>query len=229
MQHGTTTWPRRAVLAGMLAGVACAGAARARADVQPQPPEEHLLFDIFAGDRHVGTHAVTFAPHPEGGFEARTLIDVRVSLAFLTLYRYRHEVREWWREGLVRAFRVRAEDGDERREIVGEPAGPGLRVRTPHGVREVPLGVMTDIAFWNPAIVRQHRLLDTWDGDLVGVRGRGGVVERVALGDREVEAVRYDLSAESGREATVWYDRQGRWIRGRVKIGRVELAYLRAA
>lgn len=229
MEHGATMWPRRAVLAGMLAGAACAGVARAESRIPAQPPEERLVFDILAGERHVGTHTVTFAPHPRGGFEARTLIDVEVSFAFLTLYRYRHEVREWWRGGFVRAFRVRAEDGDERREIVGEPAGAGLRVRTPRGVREVPLGVMTDIAFWNPAIVRQRRLLDTWDGDLVGVRGRGGAHERITLGDREVEAVRYELSAESGREATVWYDRSGRWVRGRVKIGRIELTYLRTA
>jgi len=202
--------------------VSSASAPRAR------PPEGRLAFEIFAGGSRVGTHGVDFALHPREGCEARTRIDVRVGPAFLTLYRYRHEVRAWWRDGRVRGLRVRAAEGEKLRGIVGEPAGGGLCVRTPRSVRMVPLGIMTDIAFRNPAIVRQHRLLDHREGDLVGVEGRGGSVETVEVADRLMEAVHHDLGAESGRTASVRYDRAGRWVHGRVRIGGIEPESVRA-
>ncbi len=215
-------WTRRTLLVA-------AGAAGILPALDPvaAAAERRLVFEIRTGTRKVGRHEVRFLPHPRGGFEVRTAIDVRVRFAFITLYRYRHRVREWWRDGLMRALEVEAENTRERRELVGTPEGDAILVRTPEGVRTIPLGAMTDIAFWNPAIVRQERLLDTWDGDLVRVRGRPGAAERVTVGERTVEAVRYRLEGENGRIAHVWYDAGGEWVKGRIRIGKVELDYRR--
>ncbi len=216
-------WTRRALLVA-------AGAAGTLPLLRPDAAvgaERRLVFEIRTGTQRVGRHEVRFLPHPRGGFEVRTAIDVRVRFAFLTLYRYRHRVREWWRGGLMRALEVEAENTRERRELVGTPEGDAILVRTPAGVRTIPLGAMTDIAFWNPAIVRQERLLDTWDGDLVRVRGRPGTTDRVTVGERTVEAVRHRLESENGRVADVWYDAAGEWVMGRIRIGEVALDYRR--
>ncbi len=215
-------WTRRGTLALLGAGVVAAG--MGPVEVQARPP---LVFEIRTGERAVGRHEVVFQPLARGGVEVRTTIEVKVDFAFLTLYRYRHQVREWWRGGVMQALQVEAESTKEKRALVGSLAGDRLLVRTPEGVRTVPLGAMTDIAFWNPAIVRQHRLLDTWDGELVRVRAEDGRADRVEIGGRQVAATRYRLVSDNRRVALVWYDARNEWIKGRIRIGRLELDYVR--
>jgi len=190
---------------------------------------DRLEFEIRRNGSAIGRHRVSFRPHPAGGFEARTDIEVEVALAFLSLYRYRHRVREWWRDGLMRALEVEAEDSHEQRALVGTPVGDAILVRTPEGTRTVPLGAMTDIAFWNPAIVRQRQLLDTWDGHMVRVHARAGVAETVEVDGRPVAAVRYRVDGENDRSALVWYDAEGTWVKGRIRIRGLELDYVRLA
>ena len=130
-----------------------------------------------------------------------------VKLLGLTVFRYRHEAKERWRGDCLQSVQSRTDDD-------GKPVQVDKTFADP----ECPMSY----AYWNPALVRQQRLLNPQTGEFDEVR-----VERlpdgvIPVNGRDVDAVRWRLTATpptvAGKAAerqqiTLWRDRaDGRWI-----------------
>src|SRR5215469_15734747 len=101
---------RRVAPVGLLVGCVLAGtAASARAETVPPP----IGFVINRDGNPIGTQRVTF--HTEPGPDGERLIvdiaiDIKVTAAFVTLYRYTFKGRETWQGGQLIAMETATDD-----------------------------------------------------------------------------------------------------------------------
>lgn len=172
-------------------------------------------FEVRLDGKPIGTHRfvvdeVAGTPVGSEASVARTVQSTArfdVKLLGLTVFRYRHEAKERWRGDCLQSVQSRTDDD-------GKP----VQVDKTFAEPECPMSY----AYWNPALVRQQRLLNPQTGEFDEAR-----VERlpdgvIPVNGRDVEATRWrltttppstsDASAER-QQLTLWRDRtDGRWI-----------------
>lgn len=198
-----------------LGGLGLAWAMRPARAAEALPAD--LLFDVYRKGSLIGTSDIRFRAEAEG-FTATTVMELAVKLAFITVFRFRQEARELWQGGrLVRSDVVTDDDGRVTHVEV-RPTGDELTVEGPRGIYRVPAGTMTDLGFWNPAIINARAIVDGQHGELMPLRLIPPVEETVTVAGRAMRATRYGFIATqtqegTAREGTVWYDRGGRWVR----------------
>lgn len=209
----TVAASRRAALGGGLAVAAGAAWRGALGAEMPVPPD--LAFDVLRKGTRIGTNEVRFRRGADGGLEVATVMDVAVKVVFATVFSYRQEGRDLWRDGrLVSSDVETVEDGKRTAvRVRGTAAGGRVAVDGPSGAYEAEPGTMTDLCFWNEAIVRQARIVDGQTGELMPLTLKPSAKEAVAAAGRQVPATRHGFATTRGREGMVWYDEGGRWVR----------------
>ena len=177
-----------------------------------------LSFEVWRGRRRIGLHTVRFRPSG-GALEVLIAAQMEVGLGPISLFRYRHQSRELWRDGQFvrlesrtstngRLERLSAERKPDEVSIV---TGGGQAVRAPP--RACPL------SHWNLAAM-DGPLFNPQTGAVLqeDVSRRAGDTVKLADG-RDVAATRCVLTGQA--EITDWYDQDGRWtaLRGKVADG----------
>ena len=185
------------------------------------PTSREIAFHILRNGDPIGHHSVTFR-RQDGRLLVAIEIDIEVRFAFLTLFRYRHENREAWREGRLVALDSWTDDDGTRYEVTARATPEGVRVEGRHGTFLAPAQVIPT-SYWNAATVRQTRLLDTQYGRLVDVAVRPVGEDSVARGGEEVQARKYIVSGDLDLE--VWYTPQGEWAKIAFEARGAEISY----
>ncbi|MEK0083219.1 DUF6134 family protein [Benzoatithermus flavus] len=192
-------------------------------------PLRDLRFDIYRKGEKIGEHGVRFSPAGDGR-RAVTEVDLAVKVAFITAYRYAQTGEDVWRDdGVLVSTRIRTVDDGKETLVTIAPEDGRLRVSGPKGDYALPFGAMTDINFWNEAITRQSRLIDSQTGELVTIAVKPDAVEKLAIGGRTITARRFAMSATKGRGGTAWYDEAGSLVQATVLTRGETLEYRLAA
>ncbi|MCB1885038.1 MAG: hypothetical protein KDG89_13745 [Geminicoccaceae bacterium] len=205
--------PTRRAALGLLGAAALAPCLPVRA--LAAAPSAYRFLIVHEGTA-IGRHEVGIAPEP-GGFRATSRIEAEVKLGFVTLFSYRQEAVDRWRGGVLVQSRIETDDQGERSTVEVLAEGGRLLVTGAGGTVEAPLGAMTDLCFYNPGIVREPRLIDGKRGGIVPIQADATAKEALTIAGRRVQAERWRIEAEGVRSGLVWYDGEGRWVRGRVK------------
>ena len=207
---------RRLAIGG---GLALAGSVwRGALGAEAMPVPRDLAFDVLRKGSRIGANEVRFRSTAGGGLEVATLLDLAVKVVLATVFSYRQEARDVWRDGRLVASDVETDDDGKRTTVrVREAADGRLGVEGPAGAYAAEPGTMTDLSFWNPAIVRQTRIIDGQNAELMPITLTAAVRETVTAGGRPVAAIRHGFATTKGREGSVWYDEAGRWLRAEYK------------
>lgn len=185
-------------------------------------------FEVRLDGKPIGTHRFVVEGEP-GGRAVRSLARFDVKLLGLTVFRYRHEASERWRGDCLQAIQSRTDDDGKPVEVnkTFNARGPSTTSPSPQtSSTSAPAVAETDClmsyAYWHPALVRQQRLLNPQTGEVDEVRIERLPDASLAVAGREVEAMRWRLTATppaaAGKPAqrqqlTLWRDRSdGRWI-----------------
>lgn len=188
-----------------------------------------LRFDIHRKGEKIGEHSVRFSPTADGR-RATSEVDLAVKVAFVTAYRYAQTGEDVWRDdGILVGTRIRTVDDGTETLVTAEPQGDKLLVSGLKGRYALPLGAMTDLNFWNAAITRQSRLIDSQTGELVTIAVKPDAVEQITARGRKVTARRFAMSASGGRGGTAWYDDTGGLVKAIVLTRGETLEYRLAA
>ncbi len=214
-------WSRRRFASSLAAGIGTLYLGAGTGAATPALPLDRH-FAIFRDGEEIGRHDVRFTA-TESGLEVSTDIDITVKVAFLTAFRYEQHARDQWTDGLLVESRVSTNDNGARSETSLRARGNDLDVEggIENRVLRVPLGTMTDIAFWNLAIVRQRVLVDLQLAELTSLAARPTGTEEVEVAGARIAAERYTVDAQSGRNGDIWYDAAGNWVKG-VMVARGE-------
>jgi len=189
----------------LIFAAATAGAASLASAAMPAV----LDFAVKRGDSTIGRHVVTLR-RDEAELHVDIEIDLAVSLGFVTLYRYLHQSREVWREGRLVSLESRTDDDGARHRVSARAAAGGLWVETAEGRFLAPADILPT-SYWNPATVRQTRLLDSQHGRLVDVRIDPAGEQAVEIGGRPLPARRYVMNGDL--RMSLWYGPAGEWVK----------------
>lgn len=209
-------WSRRGFTAACLAGAGAgmAGLGTKNAGATPMQPLDRS-FAIFRDGDEIGRHDVRFSATTKG-LEVGTVIDIAVKVAFITAFRFEQQAQDLWQDGRLVDSHVITDDNGTKSVTELHARGDDLSVQG--GVDDralrVPLGTMTDIAFWNLEIVRQRALLDLQRAKLTSLATRSHGAEEIDVGGTRITAQRYTIDAESGRTGDIWFDAADNWVKG---------------
>ncbi|MBL8839692.1 MAG: hypothetical protein JNL66_25775 [Alphaproteobacteria bacterium] len=196
-----------------LAAIAVLAAAAATAAVSaPAAAQAPARFSILRdGDSPIGHHSVAFSRDAQGNMVAQVDIDIRVRVAFVTVYRYSHRSREVWRDGRLIALDSTTDDNGTQMAVRARATPAGLEVVGPQGRAVVPADIRPT-SWWRADTVRQRQLLDSQDGRILTVAASpAGTVTR-SRGGQPTPVTLWRMSA-SGRfdDVLVGYTPSGEW------------------
>ena len=170
-------------------------------------------FRVMRKGSDIGFHAIAFQRHGDK-LNVTTNIDIKVKLAFITVATFKQDAVETWQGDQVIAGKSAVIDNGDVTKIEMVAENDKLRVDGPKGPVSVALGTMTDISFWNEAIVRKSKLLDTQTTEVISMTTTGGIRETVDMGNgRTAQGLRYDMASNNGRSGKVWYAPDGQFLR----------------
>lgn len=176
-------------------------------------------FRVYLDDREIGYHHFRLADagdrqvlHSEADFEYR--------LMFLTLYEYEHENRETWSGDCLYSVDSRTDANGEPFSVEGRRTAGAFRVQARGDTVRLPECVMS-FAYWNPAFLRQQRLLNTQNGEYLEIAVSDPVPESRVVRGEQRPALRYRLEAGE-LSLDLWYSIDNEWLalESEVKGGR---------
>ncbi len=186
------------------------------------PEDRHFV--VLRKGEEIGTHRATFRLGASG-LIVRHAIDLLVRFAGLPVYRYRQRAEDLWRAGRLVASEAETDDNGERTKVRLYERGGRLICDGPKGVLEVATGTMTDLSYWNPAIVRERQLVSARDGDLSPLFASGGARETITVRGLPCPARRWDVVLGENDSGVIWYDEAGRIVQALVRTRGQVLEY----
>lgn len=215
---------RRDLVAGAAASaMATPPHARAEAGLS-LPAGDRLAFRILRDGSEVGTHRIAFARRGQAT-RARVAIDIAVSYAWVTVYRFAHRAEETWEADRFIGIESHTDDngGTAWMRTDADPAGL-LRV-TGSGTAPyaAPPGALAS-TYWNPAIL-EAPLISSQDGRLCVQRVLAGALEQVPCVGGTVQARRHEMHGDLDMD--IWYDLDGQWAHMRFKRDGSLITYVR--
>lgn len=174
------------------------------------PASGEWNFRVLLDDSLIGEHRFTLTANGE---ERRLASEAAfaVKLLGVTVYRYRHSATEQWRGDCLRRLASRTDDDGTPEQVeASTTGGSALAVTTAKGTQSLD-GCVMSFAYWNPAIRKQERLLNSQSGKLEAVqvsRAGSGTVE---VRGQPVAATRWRI-ATPAQPIDIWYSAEGEWI-----------------
>lgn len=173
-------------------------------------------FRVLLDDREIGTHRYTVTER-DGKRQVESDARFTVKLLFVDAYRYVHQARESWRGDCLESIEASTDVNGRQVNVRGTHDGERLEVATPGGSVSLP-GCVMSFAYWNPAMLRQPKLLNAQTGEHAEVRVEPLGPEPLLVRDRQVLAERYALHADDFR-IDLWYAPGDRWVQLESRTG----------
>ena len=171
--------------------------------------ETTARFVVLREGEKIGDGLVAYAREREL-LRVRVDMEAKVDFGFITVFRYRHQSEELWRDGQLVGLSGTAHDDGKDYEMTARPTAEGLAVEGSKGNFVAPADVLP-LSYWHPDTVKRPTLLDASKGKLYHVAMAGGTTETLDTGTSRVLARRWESSGDL--KATLWYDTLGAWVR----------------
>jgi Family of unknown function (DUF6134) len=171
-----------------------------------------IQLNVFRKGSPIGTHVIRFS-QTGNTLKVTSQIDLRVKVAFITVFSYQQTANDDWENGVLVRTRIQTSDDGKETLVQAEARDGQLAVQGPSGSSTTQLGAMTDISFWNQAITQGPALIDSQTAELITIQVDGGTKERIMVRGQAVEARRFSMTGTKGRSGSVWYDDAGSLVK----------------
>ncbi len=166
-------------------------------------------FSVLLDGSKIGYHHFELT---DEGDQRRLTSEARFDVRFLFInaFRYRHENNELWSNGCLESIEARTQANSKKLAIRG--ARKQDRFVVDDGTAENALDecVMT-FAYWNPAFLRQSRLLNPQTGEYLDVNVERVGDETIVVRGEELLASVYRVTANK-MELKLWYSPDDEWL-----------------
>ena len=179
------------------------------------PPPGKMRYTVTRNGDEIGTHEMEFV-RDGNRFKVLTRIDVAVTVAGITAFRFANESQEEWVDGKLASFISTSDDDGKVHHVLVEPHSDGLWV-TEHNHRKLFPGVRLVGTLWNPETARQSLLIDPVDGRLRRVSITDHGLETVMVQGKPVQARHISITGKMRRE--VWYGPDNRIVHFEFRAG----------
>lgn len=186
------------------------------------PPSGVIPFTARRDDDEFGHHHVRF---DRSGNRLTVDIEIvlEVRLAFVRVFRYRHEGREVWEGGRLISMETRTDDDGEQFRVSAEATDEGLQVTGSGGDFMAPPDTIPG-SYWNIALLDRPQVLNSQKGELtpIEVQSLGG--QNIAAGPRRISARHHRVIGPT-LEIDVWYNDADQWVKLAANIRDSRLEY----
>jgi len=223
---------RRQALRGLAGGILATGTlllpgGRGAATAAPGPSRlpaalpPAVRFDVLRGNDTIGSHQVDFQGNIND-FSVRTRIDIAVRLLGVTVFVFRHDSTEQWRNGRLQTFESKTTDDDSEFFVSGRATADGFSISHRKGSELAPADIMV-ASYWTPSIAQQTQLIDPQRGRLKPQQLLGTDSLQVPVAGKPVQTTRYRVTGVT--EGWVAYDAGGRWLAAVVRKKGTDIVY----
>ena len=185
--------------------------ANAATDLAPEHVADgrEWVFTALLDGKPIGEHRFSVKA---SGDERQLTSDARFDVKFLgfSAYRYRHQATEHWRGDCLDRISANTDDNGKPFTVKGERSGDALQVKASAGAETLP-GCVMSFAYWNPAILKQTKLLNAQTGKLEPVRIARVGTTPVEVRGKTVQAVAWHISGPDS-PIDVLLSPEGEWI-----------------
>src|SRR5215213_2899472 len=157
-----------------------------------------LQLNVYRKGSPIGTHVIRFS-QTGGTLKVATEVDLRVKVAFITVYSYRQTSNDDWENEVLVRSQVQTNDDGKETSVEAEARDGQLAVEGPAGSYTTGLGAMTDISFWNEAITRGPALVDSQSAELIKIQVEAATRERIVVRGQPIDARRFAMTGTKGR------------------------------
>ncbi len=189
----------------------------ASALASPAIPEGGVLnFWVVRDGVPIGSHVMKFK---ESGskLDVDIVTDVKVKLAFITVYRFWHEGREQWQDGRMLGLQSKTDDDGVAHDLTVERKGERFRsVDKGKGVFDSDASILP-ASLWHPGIVKSAKsaVLNTLDGTEMAIQAVLAGEDEVKGLKGPVKARHYVIGGQLERE--LWFDPDNVLVKVRFK------------
>ncbi|MEH6525218.1 MAG: DUF6134 family protein [Sneathiella sp.] len=174
---------------------------------------DKLEFAVLRNGESVGSHLVTFRKI-SADLEVTSKFNLELSLLGISIYRYQYSSVGNWSGGMLISLKVDVNDDGSKTQNFAAREDKNFWL---NGAKLA--GAENDTLFptnhWNVDVLQQDKVLNTITGEVNRTKIRNEGQEVIAVKGGEVKANRYLYTGDLN--ATVWYDREGRWVKLKFK------------
>lgn len=198
----------------------------ARADPVPAA----INFVVKRDGTPIGTHRLSFRTEQTADGERLIVdiaIDIKVTVAFITVYTYKFEGREVWDGDRLVGLETYTNDNGTKLDVHVHAAADGLHVDATDDVHYVAAPDTLTDSYWRADTVKHTRFIDIENGQLITLVSQPAGRRAVNVEGRMVDSDIYKLSGEI--EGELGYTPAGEWTTLRFKSHGSDILYVRAA
>ena len=167
-----------------------------------------LRFDVTRNGSRIGEHAVLLS-RSGPAVQAEVSVEIAVGFGPITLYRYKHTVREEWHDNQFQWMEARTNDDGTPYQVRAERTAKGVVVRRDGGDETIMAAETIPLTHWNVSCLRAP-LFNPQTGQILNMAVYSRDVEMIDLGgERMTRARRYSLVGEETLDT--WYDDRNVW------------------
>ena len=208
--HAISSRVRSALFLTLLSSTTVAADTVSRNWLGGVPEDGFLAYEISRKGKPLGFQSLEFNRSETGELIVDVHIEIDFKLGPIPLFRYLHDNREVWRDGVLLSMKSKTYNNGE---VVtadlkledGRYVGSGSRFEDN---LEAPL---LSTSYFNPNFVRQSAFISSQDGRLLPTEIETVGVETLNINDAPVQATRFRLSGKL--RIDIWYTDAGRWVK----------------
>ncbi len=197
-------------------------ATKVQADSAGLDSRDSLSFEVLRDGSQIGHHKIAFERVGDE-LHVDVEVDLKVSLAFITLFSYEHRAKEVWRDGRLISLETQTNDDGEEFRVTARSTPEGLMVEGADGRFLAPAEILPT-TYWHPDTVDQEFLLDTQHGRLLSVSATPKGTDVIEAASEQLPAKRFAM--EGDVEADLWYDPSGDWMKIAFSVRGSEIDYI---
>jgi len=166
-------------------------------------------FNVILNDEVIGQHRFEVFERENTRYVAIAAnFDVRV--LFFSAYRYHHSNYEVWQDNCLHSIRSSTDDNGDKEFVNGDKQDGVLQLQTDSGQTTLN-GCVRTFAYWDPAILQSHALLNSQTGELLPVKVKPLGIKTIQVRGKPVKAKHYRIGTAKF-SIELWYSLQQQWL-----------------
>lgn len=166
-------------------------------------------FEVYLDDKKVGTHLFEVFDAADER-KVQSVAEFNVKFLFFTAYSYQHTAVEKWDNNCLQQIDAKTNVNGKPIAVSGSSAESGFVIEKSDSTELLPDCVMT-FAYWNPAFLKQERLLNPQTGEYLDVNVELLGTDSLTVRGELVDAKRYKITAKDV-DLLVWYADDKEWV-----------------
>lgn len=180
------------------------------------PESGEIVFEIIRKNKTIGTHTISFIENDKD-LKVDIEVNINVKLGFLTIYKYRHNNTEYWKEGeLIKISTNSLTNSKKKYFVEGQKNNDFFEYEGVDNTKRTGLDVIP-ISYWNYEILDRKVFLDSQKGILREFDLKEMELENIFFNEKNFNAKKYMMKVKTIHSSDekpfpnlyLWYTNKG--------------------